>query len=109
MQTPNFAMDTTDVDPNADRAQETFTTHVFDEPLERSFRISGSTVRVPSDMSTWPSSAFFDAIYGSAVLHHFGFAVADITEKWADVFYPGGLTKEGLEEKVNSWRESLAP
>jgi hypothetical protein len=61
-------MDTTDVDLNADRAQERFTTHIFDQPLEQSFRISGSTVCVPSDMSTWPSSAFFDAIYGSAVM-----------------------------------------
>jgi len=34
----------------------------------------------------------FDAVYASAVVHHFGFAVADISEKWGDVFYPGGPT-----------------
>ena len=71
VQTPNFAIDTTAVDSNADRAQERFTSH---RSLERRFGPSGSAARVPSDMSIWPPAALFDAVYASAVLDHFGFA-----------------------------------
>ena len=70
MQTPNFAIDTTAVDSNADRAQR-FTSH---RSLERRFGPPGSAARVPSDMSIWPPAALFDAVYASAVLDHFGFA-----------------------------------
>ncbi len=55
-----------------------FTSHLFDESLAqgRSFQFSGSAARVPSGMS----AALFDAVYASAVLHHFGFAGTDILE-----------------------------
>jgi len=145
LKTPNFAMDTSDVDPNADGSQERFTSHVFNQSLEGLFR-SGAALRVPSDMSNWPPAALFDADYAGAVMHHFGIAVADILEKWKEVFYPGGpitavhagqfdvvmmyrfqamepenvktylkqfgemvaaSERKGLEEKVDSWRESL--
>lgn len=86
-QTPNFAMDTTDVDANADSAQESLTSHLFDQDLKRAAGPSGKAVRVPSDMSTWPPAVFFDAVYASAVVHHFGFGVTDILEKWGDMFY----------------------
>ena len=92
MKTPNFAMDTTDIDSNADKAQERFTSHLFDRSLERVLPSSGSAVRVPFDMSDWPPAELFDAVYASAVLHHFGFQVTHISEKW-DVFYPGVLLK----------------
>ena len=92
-QIPNFAMDTTDVDPNADRAQERFLIHVFDQPLELAAGPSGSAVYVPPDMSIWPTAALFDAVYASAVMHHFGFALVVVLKKWEDVFYPGGPTK----------------
>jgi len=54
---------------------------------------SGSALRVSSDMSIWPPTALFEAVYASAVVYHFGFAVTDIPEKWGDVFYPGGPTQ----------------
>ena len=85
-------MDTSDVDPNADRAQERFTSHLFDRAYEPSTGPSGSVVRVPPDMSIWPPTALFDAVYASAVVRHFGAALTEILEKW-DVFYPGGPTK----------------
>ncbi len=88
-QTPNFAMDTTDVDPNADRAQERFTSHFFFTHSVSLARYTDSAVRVPSNMSIWPPTALFDAVYASAVLHHFGFTPTHISEKWGDVFYPG--------------------
>ena len=158
---------TTDVDPNADRAQVRFTSHLFRQDLELAAGPSGSAVRVPSDVSIWPPAALFDAVYASAVVRHFGFALTEISEKWGDVFYPDPADadkedssrrsrqrryekrgihdaidphdvvmmyrfqamepekvraylkgceelaaageRKGLEEKVNSWRESLAP
>jgi hypothetical protein len=94
-QTPNFAMDTTDVDLNADRAQERFTNHLFDQSLEYAGVVgrSGSAIQVPSDMSMWPPAVLFDAIYASAVVHHFGLAMTDILKRWEDMFYPGGAMK----------------
>lgn len=86
-------MDTTDVDSTADRAQERYTSHLFDESLEQTFKFSGSAARVPSDMSIWPPAALFDAVYASAVLRNFGTTGTEISEKWEDVFYYDGFTK----------------
>lgn len=86
-------MDTTDIDSNADRAQERFTSHHFDRSLERVLPSSGSAIRVPSDMSDWPPAELFDAVYASAVLHHFGFQLNHISETWGDVYHPGGTMK----------------
>jgi hypothetical protein len=86
-------MDTTDVDLNTDRAQERLTTHLFDQSLGQFLGPLGSAVRMPSDMSSWPPTVLFEAIYASTVLNHFGFAPTHIKEKWGDVFYPGGPTK----------------
>lgn len=81
-------MDTTDVDPDADSTQVRFTSHQF-QSLELVAAPSGSALRIPSDLSYWPPTALFEAVYASAVVHHFG--VTDNPEKWVDVFYPGGL------------------
>jgi hypothetical protein len=81
-------MDTTDVVPNADPAQETFTNHIFDRSLEGVAGRSGSALRVPSDMSTWPPPALFDAVYASAVVRHFGIAMKDVSKRWEGVFGP---------------------
>ena len=86
-------MDTTDIDSNADKAQERFTSHFFDRSLERVLPSSGSAVRVPSDMSDWPPAELFDAVYASTVLRHFGFQVTHFSEKWGNVFYPSGPMK----------------
>jgi len=86
-------MDTTDVDANADKAHERFTSHLFDQSLERFAGPSGSAVRVPSDMSIWPPAALFDAVYASAVVKNFGFKPTDILEKWGGLFYPGRPTE----------------
>jgi hypothetical protein len=88
-------MDTTDVDPNADRAQARFTSHHFDQSLELFAGPSGPAARLPSDMSIGPPPALFDAVYASAVVHHFGGALTEILENWGDVFYytSGGPTK----------------
>ncbi len=92
-------MDTSDIDSHADRLQERFTSHLLDQRLERVAGPSGSVVRVPSDMDIWPPAALFDAVYASAVVHHFGFALMIILEKWGDVFCPGELTKAAHNDK----------
>jgi hypothetical protein len=84
-QTPNFAMDTKDVDSNADRTQVRFTTHLFDQSLKEFYKIFLSA-HLPSDMSIWPPTVLFDAVYAGAVLYNF--AVTDIVGKWGDVFCP---------------------
>jgi len=81
-------MDTTDVVPNADPAQETFTHHVFDRSLEGFAGRTGSALRVPSGMSAWPPPALFDAVYASAVMRHFGIAMEDVLKRWEGVFGP---------------------
>ncbi|KAI0289830.1 hypothetical protein BC826DRAFT_970734 [Russula brevipes] len=95
LKTPNFAMDTTDVDSSAERAQERLTNHIFDRSLESYAGRSGSAVRVPSDMSIWPPATLFDVTYASAVVHHFGTKRMDGWKVWEDTFYPGGAIKAG--------------
>ena len=85
-------MDTSDVDPNADKTQERYTSHLFNKAAERPAGPSGTVVRVPSNKSIWPPALLFDAVYASAVVHNFGFVATDIVEKWWDAF-PGGPTK----------------
>jgi len=82
-------MDMTNVDLTADRAQERFTSHQF-MSLEPVAGPSGSVLHIPSDMSIWPPTMLFEAIYASTVAYHFGFAGTDILGKWGDVFYHGG-------------------
>ncbi|KAI0289829.1 hypothetical protein BC826DRAFT_586927 [Russula brevipes] len=95
LKTPNFAMDTTDVDSNADRAQERFTNHLFNQSLASAGVAGrpGSAIQVPLDTSIWPPATLFDAIYASAVVHHFGTERKDALKRWGDVFYPGGAMK----------------
>ncbi|KAF8070033.1 hypothetical protein FPV67DRAFT_1447890 [Lyophyllum atratum] len=95
--TPNFAMDTPDVDPTAPPGQKRCTAHLF-EPSKPSLLggmgppPSGSPLRI-SDSPDWPPAILFDAVYASAVLHHFGTqALKDkVTTTWTDTFYPGAV------------------
>ena len=80
-------MDTTDVVANADPAEERFTYHIFNQSLRGLLpELFGSAIRAPSDMSMWPPTVLFDAVYASAVWHHFH--ATNEFEKWKDVFYP---------------------
>ncbi|KAH9962098.1 hypothetical protein BGW80DRAFT_1356783, partial [Lactifluus volemus] len=88
LKTPNFAMDTTDVDSNADKAQERFTSHFFEHHYHEA-SLSGSAARIPADKSIRPPDALFDAVYASAVLHHFGVSMNETLVNWRVVFYPG--------------------
>lgn len=95
-------MDTTDVDPNADRAQERFTSHLFVPSSEVLPGLSSTAVRVPSDTSIWPPTMLFDAVYAGAVVHHFGIKDPDFLKNWNGAFYPGGGPMNAAEADKRS-------
>jgi len=96
-QMPNFAMDTTDIDPTASPAEERCTAQTFQLPPDRCALgdlelQSGSPVRL-SHTHDWPPSILFDGVYACAVLHNFGTQELKdaVTKNWRDTFYPGGI------------------
>jgi hypothetical protein len=96
IQTPNFAMDTSDINPTAPPEEERYTTHLFD-PAERPSLGKetlplGSPLRICDDHTQWPPAILFDAVYASAVLHHFMPQTLkdDVTKTWNNIFYRGG-------------------
>lgn len=93
MQTPNFAMDTTDIDHNAPPEQRRCTAHIIklDTRLPVEF-VSGSPLRISaSPQFRPPPDILFDAVYASFILHHFGTKrMKDgITKEWKDSLYSG--------------------
>ena len=61
-QTPNFAMDSDDINIELDASETRFTAHLFD----RSYTYllpTGPVVRVPNDLADWPPAGLFDAVY----------------------------------------------
>ena len=92
-QTPNFAMDTTDIDPTAQAGTERCSAHLFshnplflgDPRLQ-----SGTPLRIADN--EWPPDILFDAVYAKTVMHHFATQkLYDVLEDWKDMFYPGGV------------------
>ncbi|KAF8062471.1 hypothetical protein FPV67DRAFT_1421605 [Lyophyllum atratum] len=102
--TPNFAMDTSDVDPTAPAGEKRCTAHLF-EPGDRSF-FGGlgappfsSPLRI-SDTPDWPPAILFDAVYASTVFHHFGTQTLKdvVIATWIDTFYSGGVMDQAHAE-----------
>ena len=96
-QTPNFAMDTTDIDPTASPVEERCTAQTFWFPPDKCALgdpkvQSGSPLRL-SHTPDWPPSVLFDGVYAGAVLHNFGTQELKeaVTKNWRDTFYPGGI------------------
>lgn len=89
-QTPNFAMNTTDIDPTASPTAKRFTSHVFDSNIPPAFFKGSFQI---SDTSESPPAILFDAVYASAVLHHFGAPTLenDISAAWKDALCPSGV------------------
>ncbi|KZP11462.1 hypothetical protein FIBSPDRAFT_871378, partial [Athelia psychrophila] len=85
--TPNFAMNTTDIDPTASPTAKRFTSHVFDSNIPPAFFKGSFQI---SDTSESPPAILFDAVYASAVLHHFGAPTLenDISAAWKDALCP---------------------
>ena len=92
-QTPNFAMETTDIDPNVPTGSERCSAHLFfpDTRFLGDSRLqSGAPLRVAE--TEWPPDILFDAVYASTVMHHFATEeLNDVFEGWKDMFYPGGV------------------
>ncbi|KDR76447.1 hypothetical protein GALMADRAFT_446224 [Galerina marginata CBS 339.88] len=99
--TPNFAMDTSDLDPRAPPGEERCTAHLFDPnyPECLVMRPSGSPIRI-SNSPNWPPAILFDGVYAGAVLHHFGTQALKtvLTETWMDTFYPNGVLDQAQAE-----------
>ncbi|KAF8958160.1 hypothetical protein BDZ97DRAFT_2061824 [Flammula alnicola] len=113
-QTPNFAMDTTDIDPTAtETAKKRFTAHLFKPDqtclLGDPRLSSGSSVNI-SDTPDSPPAILFDAVYAGAVLHHFGAQpLKDALAPWKNTFYPSGvMTAAHTESKALSDEQATA-
>jgi len=104
---PNFAMNTSDIDPTAPPAEKRCTAHLF-RPDVPSFLGSntfplGHPLRI-SDSPKWPPAILFDTVYAGAVLHHFGTrTLKDEVAAWKDIFDPGGvMTTAGTDYKATA-------
>ncbi|KAH9027283.1 hypothetical protein EDB84DRAFT_1608777 [Lactarius hengduanensis] len=91
LMTPNFAMDTSDIDHDAPPDQKRCTAHLIqvNGPYPREF-VSGSLVQITaSSQFRPPPDILFDAVYATFILHHFGTKrVKDrITKEWNDTLY----------------------
>ncbi|KAK2462865.1 hypothetical protein APHAL10511_005063 [Amanita phalloides] len=95
LMTPNFAMDTTDIEPDALPTEKRCTTHLFDlsEALPP-FLTSGDPLRISNTTNQWPPDIIFDGVYAGVVLKHFAPQELKnlITRNWGDTFYPKGVT-----------------
>ncbi|KAF5371989.1 hypothetical protein D9615_008142 [Tricholomella constricta] len=109
--TPNFAMDTADLDPNAPPEGRRYTTHLFKPDIPfflggRNAPPSGSPIRI-SDTPQWPPAILFDAVYAGAVLQHFGTETLkeDVTAAWKETFL-SSMTEE--EKAIADGRAAAA-
>lgn len=107
LMTPNFAMDTTDVDPTAPPAQKQCISHLF-EPAPPGTITSGSTFQI-SDIHRFPPAIIFDAVYAGAVLHHFGTQTLKdmVTANWEDT-YSRAMTATDPVESLRSRMQAQA-
>ncbi|KAF8882623.1 hypothetical protein CPB84DRAFT_1686627, partial [Gymnopilus junonius] len=89
--TPNFAMNTTDIDLNASPTEKRYTPHFFRHYVSPTIQSSSGALLQSSCGPIYPPAILFDAIYASAVLHHFGTeSLKDgITVAWQHTFHPG--------------------
>ncbi|KAF9476146.1 hypothetical protein BDN70DRAFT_995893 [Pholiota conissans] len=92
LMTPNFAMNTDDVDPTAPPLERRYTAQLFIDRPEREFILGNGKLRI-FDGPQWPPAIIFDAVYAGAVLHHFGApGVQDeIDKSWKSILYPWGV------------------
>ncbi|TFK17474.1 hypothetical protein FA15DRAFT_710758 [Coprinopsis marcescibilis] len=112
--TPNFAMTTADIDPNAPATERRYTAHNFrlNEPAGLSYAAPGTPLRT-SDTPEWPPNILFDAVYAQAVLHQFGnrtLMERIMNATWNNNVYPGGImtTTQSSYNAINEQRLSNA-
>jgi len=97
LKTPNFAMDTTDIDPGVPGGNTIqYTAHLFDPEdsgaLGDSSIHNGHPLRVAAAVSDWPPDVLFDFSYAATVIYNFGVLPADaeFSDMWDQNYYPFG-------------------
>jgi len=97
-------MTTADVDTTSLGTEKRCVAHVF-EP-QRGF-LPGTSIPLGSSVqisdTQWPPAILLDAVYASALLHHFGTQELKdtVTSSWGEIFNPGGImTTDEREEMI---------
>ncbi|KAI0027032.1 hypothetical protein K488DRAFT_91444 [Vararia minispora EC-137] len=103
--TPNFAMNTSDIDVNATEDKPRCTLHMIDGPEVFGTFESGLPVLIAG--SNWPPSSLFDTVYATLVLAKFGVTetVQLAANAWKEVPSASALTSFEQEKKVSEQRE----
>ncbi|KAH9055159.1 hypothetical protein EDB83DRAFT_1111029 [Lactarius deliciosus] len=109
LMTPNFAMDTTDVDHRCshqtreDIQHTSFRSTVGPHPHEF---VSGTLVQIAASPQS-PPDILFDAIYASFILHHFGTKIVKdrIAKEWTDSLYPVTDKLAATSERIPAQHE----
>ncbi|KAH9026840.1 hypothetical protein EDB85DRAFT_1978191 [Lactarius pseudohatsudake] len=108
LMTPNFAMDTTDVDHGAPPDQKRYTAHFIqvDEGPHPGDFVSGIPVRIAASRQS-PPDILFDAVYASFILHHFGTKIVKdrIIQEWTDSLYPVTDGHAATSERIPAQHE----
>ncbi|TDL30151.1 hypothetical protein BD410DRAFT_780691 [Rickenella mellea] len=100
--TPNFAMDTSDIDLTAQPGEIRYTAHLFElsDPSALNGVTPGSSLQM-ANTPDWPPSILFDAVYATTIVHHFGSPeLKDVVAKtWKDTFYPDGVMSQAQADQ----------
>lgn len=98
MDTDDVVQDTEDVsrdteDVVQDAEEKRFTSHLFDRNAFGTLAsaYSEQAIQVPKNKNKWPPTVLFDAVYASAVIHHFCKLPKDFFKSWENIFYPDGM------------------
>ncbi|KAH9042884.1 hypothetical protein EDB83DRAFT_2507548 [Lactarius deliciosus] len=111
--TPNFAMDTADVDDTAPPEQKRYTAHIIQNgETFPSDCVPGSSFRI-TENAQFPPDILFDAVYAGFVLLHFGTeAMKDFARKWKGTYSTereayGAITDERTTAMKRSLKQAL--
>ncbi|KAH8994546.1 hypothetical protein EDB92DRAFT_2113349 [Lactarius akahatsu] len=112
--TPNFAINTADVDDTAPPGQKRYTAHIIQNgETFPSDCVPGSSFRI-TENAQFPPDILFDAVYAGFVLLHFGTeAMKDFARKWKDTYSTqreaayGAITDERTTATGRSPKQAL--
>jgi hypothetical protein len=93
-QTPNFALQSDDIDETTEPDTRMYTAHIIlhneNEPLPFTI-VPNTRFNIPDPVSPqFPPDILFDAVYAGMILFHFGTETMrdSVTAKWKHLFYP---------------------
>ncbi|KAH9067527.1 hypothetical protein EDB87DRAFT_1583680 [Lactarius vividus] len=92
--TPNFAMNTADVDDTAPPGQKKYTAHLIQNgETFPSDCVPGSSFRI-TENAQFPPDILFDAVYAGFLIFHLGTeAMKDSASKWNDTYSKMAMTQ----------------